>query len=41
MSLEAGAEVVHANDGIDDGHDDEQNGDDGERGEGLSNGKVG
>lgn len=41
MSLEARAEVVHADDGIDDGHYDEQNGDDGERGERFSNGKVG
>lgn len=40
MCFEAGAEVVHADDGVDDGHDDEQNGDDGEGGERLSNGEV-
>lgn len=41
MGLETGAEVVHTNDGVDDGHDDEQNGDDGKRCEGFSNGHVG
>lgn len=40
VGLESGAEVAHADDGIGDGENDEQNGDDGKRGEGLSNGKV-